>query len=447
MPESGRRRWRHAWIAGAVLFTLAMALTARLRPQRFTLPDGATITLKAVAFGTNHHAPPRLLTRCREQLPPGWLSRLGLAPATRFDSLQPRICFWFSVRPAPADLDSGRLRLAGNLSLLDEHGIEQRNLAWLGCTADGPRESLEALSPDVFPRRQPRLHLRLRWPGAPADLRSTELPSAPVDFVVRNPLRSDWAEWTPTRLPVTAQSGDAEFTLAGLEVKVVPSTSSAPSSIARDTQATARFAVTSGGGRSSEWTVDSIQLQDATGNSVRLASPRTGREEVREAPDAPQIVDFHWPLWLDEPAYRMRVEFVRKPDAVFPPGEVLEVRGVPVPPANGLSLLHARTNLQGLEVNLMALVGEQATLPGREHDVFGQTTLEVDVPPLPDDLRFDVVRVVDDRGQPARQVMASGNQSFGFQIAPDARTVDIRVAVSRRRIVEYLVKPQLQHAR
>jgi hypothetical protein len=73
--------------------------------------------------------------------------------------------------------------------------------------------------------------------------------------------------------------------------------------------------------------------------------------------------------------------------------------------------------------------------------------LEVEVPPLPDGLRFDVVQVTDDQGQRAVPMAGAGSQSYGFRIPEGARMVDLKVAVSNRRVVEFLVKPTLRTAK
>jgi hypothetical protein len=89
-------------------------------------------------------------------------------------------------------------------------------------------------------------------------------------------------------------------------------------------------------------------------------------------------------------------------------------------------------------VGVLALVGEQATLPGREHDVFGLTTLEVELPSLPDALRFDVVEARDDRGDLVEVVSSLGLQSQGLRLADGARTVDLRLALTPRCRVEWV---------
>jgi hypothetical protein len=450
-------RKRRAKIAPAlalgVAFLLGISLVVHCRHETgrsVRLPDGSTITLKSVTFGTNHCAPPHVLNRLLDQLPAPWLSRLHLVPPLRFDCAEPRICFWFATQSPPGAPTASRFHAAGRLRLVDDSGVEQREAGWLGwrgIAADTPTLHLEALSPAVFPRRQRFLRLRLDGGGLMTGAEATPNSRTEVELAIPNPRHADWPEWKPASLPASATCGDLEFTLTSLVIDLLPTPTTPASRTARSPGTTARFSIIDGDKPSRDWQVDRIHVEDATGNTATLMTTANWRP-IRCDTDGPtEVVTFPWPLWLDEPAHRMRVEFVRKPDATFPPSELLEVTAVPVPPSDGISMINARTNLLGYELGLLAWVGEHATLPGREHDVFGQTTLEVEVPPLPDDLRFDVVRVLDDSGHPVASVPGAGGRSYGFQIPATARMLDIRVALTKRRVAEYFVKPAVRGAR
>ena len=441
----GRRLLRGS-IACAVLLPLVIVYCGRQRQRAIALPNGSTLVLKSVTYGTNHLAPPQMLSLLRERLPPAWRSVLGVQRPGRFSPVQPHIVFWLVVRHPDRGAQPVLGGMAAKASLFDTNGIEQRDLEWQGHWANDSGESFEAFSSAVFPRRQPLIRLRLHWPSSPNDPGPSETPLRPLDFIVRNPLSSRWPEWTPTSLPASVTNDATEFTLVGLEVEVAPSAASAAASPARSVQATARFAITEAGKPFPDWTVDRLQVSDATGNSVRLAAQRIERVVPATEVIGSESVTFPWPLWLDEPAYQLQFEFVRKPDAAFTPDEVCEVRGVAVPRADAISTINLRTNLLGYDLSLLALVGEHATLPGREHDVFGQTTLEVEFPTLPDSLRFDVVSVVDDAGRQAEPAPGAGSQSYGFKIPEDAKTVNLKVALSKRRIAGYLVKPVVRKA-
>jgi hypothetical protein len=299
-----------------------------------------------------------------------------------------------------------------------------------------------------FPRRAETLRFCVRTTSAHGK-------SGPLaELRVKNPVRGPFPVWTPEPLLLPKRIDDLEFSLVNFEIEVVRGKHGYRWLDAPQPWATLAFHVASEGRTEPVWSTAGFVLSDATGNTValpgetqrvmdRFTDPQLPRREVDRTH---HTVSFLWPLWLDEPAYRLRVEFMRGPEAQFPIGDVLEVKAVPVPPASGLSMIDLRTNLHGAEVRLLALVGEHATLPGREHDVFGQTTLEVDVPPLPDDLRFDVVELRDDQGRLAEPAPGAGSQSYGFRIPGDARTVDLKVAVSKRYVVEFLVKPILRTA-
>jgi hypothetical protein len=405
------------------------------RQPKVVLPDGSRITLRAVTWGTRHFSPPRQLTWLSRQLPQAWRSRLGLSPGLHFVSPEPRPCFWFVIDSPPDRPPLTSSGLLDNLRLVDDLGVEHPSTRWFACSAVDSGRVLQGLSPPVYPRRPAFLRLRFDWPGPGADRDPAGGRLRPFEFRVANPSRGDWPTWTAARLPVSRSLGTVEFTLAGLVIEVRPPRA----------EATACFCVAEDGVASPDWRVAEIDLRDATGNRARLGVQGDG-DRIPMTPLKGQegAVAFPWPLWLDEPAYRLRVEFVRRPDARFPPEDALEVRTIPVPGADGVSRVDVRTQLHGVEVGLLALVGEHATLVGREHDVFGQTTLEMDVPPLPEDLRFDVARVCDDQGRAVELLPWTGSQSYGLRIPEGARAVDLKVAVTRRRVVEFFVKPDVR---
>jgi hypothetical protein len=53
---------------------------------------------------------------------------------------------------------------------------------------------------------------------------------------------------------------------------------------------------------------------------------------------------------------------------------------------------------------------------------------------------------VDDAGRQAEPAPGAGSQSYGFKIPEDAKTVNLKVALSKRRIAGYLVKPVVRKA-
>jgi hypothetical protein len=153
---------------------------------------------------------------------------------------------------------------------------------------------------------------------------------------------------------------------------------------------------------------------------------------------------FVWPYWLSDPAYLLRMEWRPGPSAWLPPDDEWWLRGVRVPEMEGVTLLAGESMLHGRRAQALALVGEHATLPGREHDVMGLTTLEISMDgTLPEGLRFTVMDAVDDRGRrvPVQEVVVG--RSIGLVLKPSARTVDIRLGVYRRIRAEWCVAPRL----
>jgi hypothetical protein len=293
------------------------------------------------------------------------------------------------------------------------------------------------LSTACFPRRSRQFRLRLYPTSAAGD----PLPLA--DFAITRAPSADYPHWQAESLPATRREGDLEFTLTRLTV--VPSTNPpGRAEVGRRAHvATAWFSVRWQGRPQAGWGIRAIRLTEATGNALMLfpsADPWGLRRTA--AADGTLVCQFPWPFWSSEPAWKFQVEFGPESVSALSPEAHGTFRRVLVPPRDGLIHLDLRTNLSGMDCRVLALVGEHASLPGREHDVHEQTTLEVEVPYLPDDLRFDVLRVADDQQRTARAAMSIERRSYGFQIAADAKTVDITLAVYPRRSVAYHARPE-----
>ena len=438
-----RRRKRFWWGAGALTLGLGLALwivpSWSRSPRRVVLPDGSTLTLKSVSFGTNHYAPPAFRNFLLRQVPSGLAAKLRLDRPQLLVTPTPHLTTWWEWRNRVTDREP-------LIFMVDDAGALGPAGGILPVSGD---RAMYAVIWKSFPRRAETLRLRVYQTSATRD------PKPFAELRLGNPIRRSFAQWSPEPLPNSRRLDDLEFSLVGFQIEMTRGLPGFDWCESPQPRATLAFHITCGGRVDQSWRTDGFVLSDATGNEIGLpgeppwvADPQTESWFPRgEAVGGKWVVSFLWPLWLDEPAYRLRVEFVRQPDAPFPPEDVLEVKAVPVPAADGISMINVGTNLHGFEVKPLALVGEHATLPGREHDVFGQTTLEVEVPPLPDGLRFDVVQVTDDQGQRAVPMAGAGSQSYGFRIPEGARMVDLKVAVSNRRVVEFLVKPTLRTAK
>ncbi|MBI4324150.1 MAG: hypothetical protein HY674_02685 [Chloroflexi bacterium] len=407
------------------------------------------MTLQTVTFGTNHWSPAAFWKRLLLRLPDKVRVRLGKALPTQYTTSTPQLAFWLT-RKNKTDKRPLSYRLA------DESRFESLTiLSDISPSFTALNSNLEqaVFGTEVFPRRSSTFRLRV-YQGDNMLVHREEFINRlahVADFAVQNPVRKSYPSWTAQRKPIARRDGEMEFTLTKLALTINPREGPEALYVFPNTWAEACFRITQAGHLCKDWKVESIELFEATGQAWRFFEARGESAAVQsrlisETIGEEEASTFAWPFWLQETAWKLRVEFTRKPEAHFADGELWTVKGIAVPTPRAVTMINQSTNLLGRPVRLLALVGEHAVLPGREHDVFGQTTIEVDVPPLPSELHFKILSVTDDRGRVAEQVMRSGNESFGCPIPPDARTVDIKLALYQRRCAEYVVRPTVQTA-
>lgn len=438
---------------GAILVVLGVMIMSLLSlrhkgaERTARLPDGSILTLQAVTFGTNHWAPAAFWKRLLLRLPDKVRARFGMALPTQYTTTTPQLAFWLT-RKNRTDKRPWSYRLA------DESGFESLTiLSDISPSFISLTSNLEqaVFGTDVFPRRSSTFRLRV-YQGDNMHVHREEFINRSVhvaDFAVQNPVRKSYPSWIAQRKPISRRDGEMEFKLTQLAITINPREGPEALGVFPNTWAEACFRITQAGHLCKDWKVESIELFEATGHAwrffeVRGESTAVQSRLISETIGEEEMSTFAWPFWLQETAWKLRVEFTRKPEGHFADGELWTVKGIAAPAPKAVSTINQQTNLLGCPVRLLALVGEHAVLPGREHDVFGQTTIEVDVPPLPPHLRFEILSVTDDRGRVAERVMRSGNESFGCQIPPDAKTVDIKLALYPRRCAEYVVRPVVQ---
>lgn len=141
----------------------------------------------------------------------------------------------------------------------------------------------------------------------------------------------------------------------------------------------------------------------------------------------------------------MRVEFSRKETAEFAPEELWTIRRIKVPDSGSFTELNLKTNLNGLEVNLIGLAGAQARLPDGNDYYRGEDRLEVNVADLPEGMHLTLVSAKSEHGAEVPRGGAGwggGKYSFALRfLSEDAKWLDLTLALHRSRFAEYLVKP------
>jgi hypothetical protein len=418
--------------------------------QTATLPDGSTITLKAVSYGKTHYDPGMSWRRLFVFVPKPLEEKLGLPRTQRRTTEVPSLSICFKT--------TGKLMPGGinDLRLVNEEGFEYRMIGDVLYWSTGA--TLEGRLTTVFPRRGKTVKVRVYTTNNLG--RSTRA----AEFIVRNPAHRHYPVWQPEALPITKQNGEVDFTLTKLVTGVTSSSELKAASNDERAWTKAFFRITQNG-QPVQWRPERIEMSDATGNQLASTSRSNetvdGQEDSRydllkalgqvpshnETLDGQEVLRYHQALWPDESAWKLRVEFSRKPDAVFAADELWSIRGIQVPDANSYTESDLKTNLHGATIFLVGMAGEHAAPKGQQ-SFRGSACLEVNVWSMPDDYRLTLIRVMDESG---REMPSTGSAKsvqpdlatygYGLRLPKDAKTLDITLALHKSRFVEYLVKP------
>jgi hypothetical protein len=325
------------------------------------------------------------------------------------------------------------------LTVFDEHGLETplspdaRTL----CINATDRE-ITAWTVRNFPHRTRRIGLRI-YPGGSQ--------TAPIgEFSFRNFTWQKYPVWKSGPLPATNCAEDLSVSLISLQsVPPLRYSGSGPPDDASRTRAC--FKICHADTHSRDWSVTRIIATSAAGE--RLVS-RSGYWS-----EAEHIAEFPRPLWIDEPAWKLRVELTRT--AHFSAGETWKVAGIPVIKGRQLTGGGAMTNIQMGDLEFLGLSPPSATLPLRLVAVDGCWTAHLRTPYPIDDLKFSLVEIRDQAGKVAllngvKSTTSDGGRGitpremlygFGFDLPPGAQTLDFTFAITPIRSVEFLARATL----
>ena len=257
-----------------------------------------------------------------------------------------------------------------------------------------------------------------------------------AEFSVTNPWRTLSSAWRAQALPTTQRTNDLELTLLKLTT----------GQTGQESGTRAEFVMKEAGEPTSFWAVTRIAIRSPWGEYPHGALGRNWSNFV-------QLVDLPGALWLDEPAWRLRVEISRWIN--FRPWETWIIKGVPVPEPGRLIEMRAVTNMCALEIEFMGVSGANAALGEAFTAVGNCANVHVRSPYPVTDVHIILADVVDDRGRHALRPASSATlsaggggitlkellQGFAISIPEGAKTLDVTFAVTKSQYFEFFAKP------
>jgi len=419
------------------------------RPQVITFSDDSKVTLLKVEYGKRHAVPtakaPAAPTTAR-------------TPARRgpgsFTTTNDTLVLW--VRQ---EYDSGQNQYRNfQYSVYDK--AETACVQTYGRNYGNGRQGNEivAVQIDAFPRRQGKFVVRVQENGNGGQEMSDQ------KFVIANPARGSFANWTAEPLPATKSDDDLSVTLtklvAGADAPINRNQDNPDDAMNKGVQAVLH--IERGGKPVANWEPVSVVTSDATGNESRTIQIGQNGWQNGWANNSWQDGDdtfiYQWGLWADEPAWKIKFEFSQQSD--FSSDEQWTVQNIPLQPGrqqdfynyggrnNTTNAAFAETDLNG--VHLKVFPAKQFNdLNFGNGQLNGGFQIQA-TPQLPPDMRLTLAKLTDDQGQDI-QYYSSGTMlgngksaTYGYQLQniAGATNLNLTLALHKSRFVEFTAKPE-----
>jgi RNA polymerase sigma factor (sigma-70 family) len=329
------------------------------------------------------------------------------------------------IRLATADDQGNEFDLAGNNIIFGDEGT----------LADG-RQYWATYAP-MFPRRGKTIHLRLI-----ANENQTL-----ADLAIPNPARGSYPVWQAQPLPVSVETNGLEVTLEKFRsLQTVTNEDHTP-------RTECYFRFRENGRETFDWMPVLIQISDATSN--HWVAPRSAKDPyLSRVEDGVTRSEFTGALGPGESAWKLHADLMRT--ANFPESDLLHVAHVQIPAADELAQPHTRYDFNGASIDLSAVIGKDVAWdritrlnPERKRDC---VTVQLSGQILSRNRQLTFVGATDDKGRELklevfRDPGTPDNErdvpfSFVFHPLDNASELNLTVAVSETRTVEFIAKPE-----
>jgi len=431
----------------AILAVLALAVGLLLPGQKppspsawLVLPDGSSNRIVAATYGTNHIIGSpfgRLLTH----LPAAVQDKLPVL-VHQTATAQPSLVLWLEHRAGAGAPTPGPG--APTYELLSDasgfiSGPENFMVGGFGTVDIGP------VAFETFPRRDPAIALNFFYRSPSGQATNWGRLQFP------NPLHQTYPEWQPESLPATNRAGDVEVTLLSVQTghdnnSRMRVRKGGGTEIIRGTNRLGGENVTAVDARfrnlahlNQTWRAVSVQVSDASGNSLRSSGMGWGGNDGDN-------FTFQPALWPSEKAWKLNVEI--KQIGGFTPEQLFTFKNVPLGALDTTSHLGWVTNFGGVTVTLNTFLRQSPLTNNSSWSSSQLSAVDLSSSPLTNSLQLDLVNVVFDTGVTNTGDggwSATGNSRTYFftEIPSKATNADFTFAVHHSRFVEFTVHPEL----
>jgi len=439
MDMKTRSRWGWLLILG-VLVGVFVALSLAKHSARSIRARGWEIRLIGASYGLEQFAPPQHWNRIKSGLPRRLLQSARATRPVPAQARQPRLVVWLETRLVGGGRHPGgelRFEWTDGVGL---RGVPFRTLSELEVLQASGRSGSEersswhrqGLVTRAFPRRMSKLPFTVfSLDDAGEVMRLGELS-------VPNPVQQSFPSWEKESLPASRE-------VEGMQVELECFTVAPDADVEGYRWAEAVCRISRRGEGVTAWSVEALELEDPTGNRAAYGKRRPGGTvlPLRSRPSAEGrlVLEFPWLGWEAEPVWQMTFQLCPvgvQALAVGDPGVVLRSIGVPL--VDRITVVDQVASLGDVEIKVLGLAGAHASLPGRAHDVFGQSTVELEVPRLPRGHHLAVL-AVGEGGEvlPPGRALGEGGESVGLQVPDEVEVLNLGLVLYPERQVSFRV--------
>lgn len=418
---------------GLAVIQVSVGLRPVAPSQMETLPDGHTLRLERVAYGTKLAFGSELKLFLATALPEWIRKKVGIIVPRKLHEGDPALAVWLIY-------DGSKRSLGHRLEyrIGDETGyFGDRNSGSQRREIGGTNQTLIGLVISTFPRRSREIRLGVFQPNKSWQRELV------AEFVFDNPVYgTKFPIWPSEILPVARQTNGLEIALERLAFGADSSRRFRAGGGIDRQEALAAFVVRTNGQVTKEWKPDGVFMTDATGNERKQSSWGNTWAGITNL--------FHWSptLWPDTGGMRFLFEFTRESTAGFATNELIELKGLAIPGVTNVTELDLVTNVFGHSVRIVGIAGKDGRFPDYQRMGGNEMTLQVEVKPPMLDKQIDILSAVDGQGRVVKcgsSTWSRDSGTYAFRIEPPnhARTVDIRLAVHESVYVNFVVNPEL----